>query len=498
MSINAMSINAMSINAMSINAMSINSGGMLSGRWDPDFRRALNDEETQEFMRYLVGCALPEGRSITFYNWPTDGSSVQTFEMHGALGYAPEWEDGSCNTNCQRWLTACMLAHTNHKGVKMRISLRREGSYGDPLSDKEVQAFTARDGAFYGNLFQEGSDPLMSGPALYAARGDFTKLENFDERFCDADDPDCPVSIPGPWTNTSCTYNTGQACTQYGNAPYLVAGTCATIDMCNENKLVNLYRKNYGQVLSVYRPFNDCDGSTTSVDLDYTHQVGGSGARIHRPECSACAWHVVNALGDSYCKNNRWDATCAREAIDYCALDASGAATVHSLCETGDPLTMGDSECIDMICRDDPYCCQADGTWDKSCVQKVTMTCGYDCNDSNVHDVGVWSACSGSKPCAPGGGGDCDGDGQCMAGSTCVNNVGANYGWASGVDVCESCREFGIAGNFGWDFCSPDCPCTHGEGDCDSNADCRDGTVCKQNVGARYGKSSSLDVCERP
>jgi len=48
-----------------------------------------------------------------------------------------------------------------------------------------------------------------------------------------------------------------------------------------------------------------------------------------------------------------------------------------------------------------------------------------------------------------------------------------------------------------WDYCSPDCPCAEGEGDCDTDADCQAGLYCAQNVGAKYGQSSSMDVCEK-
>ena len=48
----------------------------------------------------------------------------------------------------------------------------------------------------------------------------------------------------------------------------------------------------------------------------------------------------------------------------------------------------------------------------------------------------------------------------------------------------------------GWAYCSSSCPCNSGEGDCDSDADCKSGLVCKHDVGANYGWSSTLDVCE--
>jgi hypothetical protein len=48
---------------------------------------------------------------------------------------------------------------------------------------------------------------------------------------------------------------------------------------------------------------------------------------------------------------------------------------------------------------------------------------------------GDWAYCV-DKLCKNGEG-DCDGDSQCESGLICVNDVGANYGWAPTVDVCE-------------------------------------------------------------
>ena len=46
-----------------------------------------------------------------------------------------------------------------------------------------------------------------------------------------------------------------------------------------------------------------------------------------------------------------------------------------------------------------------------------------------------------------------------------------------------------------WDYCSSDCKCYAGEGDCDTDADCYSG-YCAQDVGSKYGQVSSMDVCE--
>jgi hypothetical protein len=48
-------------------------------------------------------------------------------------------------------------------------------------------------------------------------------------------------------------------------------------------------------------------------------------------------------------------------------------------------------------------------------------------------------------------------------------------------------------------FCTnPLCPCTEGEGDCDSDSQCVDGLVCNANTGATYGLPAHYDICEAP
>lgn len=102
---------------------------------------------------------------------------------------------------------------------------------------------------------------------------------------------------------------------------------------------------------------------------------------------------------------------------------------------------------------------------------------------------GSWSYCAWWRRCDAGQG-DCDSDRECKSGTTCRSNVGANYGWASSVDVCERPAAGGAS------YCSTSNTCEHGEGDCDSNAECAPGAICVMDVGARYGWSNATDVCE--
>ena len=46
-----------------------------------------------------------------------------------------------------------------------------------------------------------------------------------------------------------------------------------------------------------------------------------------------------------------------------------------------------------------------------------------------------------------------------------------------------------------WDFCSPTNPCSNGQGDCDSDADCQQGLTCTSNVGPTFGWAKGIDVC---
>ena len=103
--------------------------------------------------------------------------------------------------------------------------------------------------------------------------------------------------------------------------------------------------------------------------------------------------------------------------------------------------------------------------------------------------------CRDYGPCSEGQG-DCD-PGQCESGLTCVNNVGPKYGWSSETDVCEKSAGGGTGTPGGNSYCTTSSPCSAGQGDCDSNAECQSGLTCVDNVGAAYSYRSIVEVCER-
>lgn len=62
-----------------------------------------------------------------------------------------------------------------------------------------------------------------------------------------------------------------------------------------------------------------------------------------------------------------------------------------------------------------------------------------------------------------------------------------------GMVVHEDCHAKSVNG--AWQYCSKECLCSHGEGDCDSNLDCKLGLKCANNMGPDFDLNSWVDVC---
>ena len=88
--------------------------------------------------------------------------------------------------------------------------------------------------------------------------------------------------------------------------------------------------------------------------------------------------------------------------------------------------------------------------------------------------------------------GDCDSSKQCQEGHRCgSNNCLASFGF----DVHTDCCYLAKVGDE--DFCTADEPCEINEGNCDSNAECRNHLYCgSNNCHVSLGFLSSIDCCE--
>lgn len=137
LTVNALTVNALTVNALTVNALTVNS---------------LAQPDTRELFSYIVSCALPEGKTLTFKD--DDDNVLYSFE--GSLGLAPEWgkPHGKCNENCQQWVSACVLARTNYVGEHVTISVRGNDDALQTTA-QERATFSRREATYFGNIFSQ-------------------------------------------------------------------------------------------------------------------------------------------------------------------------------------------------------------------------------------------------------------------------------------------------------------------------------------------------------
>ncbi len=185
-------------------------------------------------------------------------------------------------------------------------------------------------------------------------------------------------------------------------------------------------------------------------------------------EVYCCPRDVPETLDHStkayVCENGEWDYKSRYDSDEYCRHDTSGV----DLCwcaDSGDNFYVDESGgvhcrssarsswCGSYVAHDRKVCTSAgklywyDSRGDindliETCSSNERCTlsgCVIDTTTPPPSGAGGWDYCSSTNKCSEGEG-DCDGlgtDQQCQAGLICVKDVGANYGWSSGIDVCE-------------------------------------------------------------
>jgi len=106
----------------------------------------MTTSEGRTTMSYMVRCALPSGHSVTMTD--QDGKS---YTYQGQIGIAPQWENGACDTACQEYTTACLLAHVNTTGQHIALWL---DSASPAIGWGRDANYPYQEGTFYGNIFQ--------------------------------------------------------------------------------------------------------------------------------------------------------------------------------------------------------------------------------------------------------------------------------------------------------------------------------------------------------
>ena len=205
---------------------------------------------------------------------------------------------------------------------------------------------------------------------------------------------------------------------------------------------------------------------------------------------AASLWNdVLKLIGQSFLDPTQPGCNLPNGHVDYCKICGP--------CGLGEGDCDGDTQCqAGLTCAQDVG---ADYGW-KSTYDVCEQPAGPPSGPCDIFQPGAdW--CRDCGPCAEGQG-DCDGDAECQSGLICAQDVGADYGWPKGRDVCEQpagppsgpCDIF----QPGADWCRDCGPCAEGQGDCDGDAECQSGLICAQDVGADYGWPKGRDVCEQP
>ncbi len=148
LSVNALSVNALSVNALSVNALSVNALSVNGLALDQSSTNLADTSDGRELLKYIARCALPQGIDLIAE------VGGQTYTFPGRLGLAPDWADHPLDAAGRRWMTACLLAHTNYFGITVPISLRGEHPALVASAD-EQGIYPVPEAAFFGDLFAD-------------------------------------------------------------------------------------------------------------------------------------------------------------------------------------------------------------------------------------------------------------------------------------------------------------------------------------------------------
>lgn len=225
-------------------------------------------------------------------------------------------------------------------------------------------------------------------------------------------------------------------------------------------------------------------------DPDYCLECGpclaGEGNCESDSECDA----GLDCVADSGADFDLGAAVNVCQASDGCDLDPGDP----DYCRLCGPCGYGDGDC------DSNRECQAGLT----CLDDVgaefglaasSDVCGFRQGEFCPFDLGHPDFCSACGPCEPGEGG-CKADGECVAFADCFENIGAELGFKASTDIClrvapEDCPfEPGSV-----DFCKVCGICDEGQGDCDTDRECRPGLSCVDGAGAQFGFGDDVDLC---
>jgi hypothetical protein len=108
----------------------------------------------QEVLSFLITCALRDDQILVAIL--PDGTELDFF---GEVGLAPQWVKRPLNEPEKGWVSACMFSRVNNHDVTVAISFRGPNPVLATTPD-ELAGWSLEEGAFYGQLFTPGDEPI--------------------------------------------------------------------------------------------------------------------------------------------------------------------------------------------------------------------------------------------------------------------------------------------------------------------------------------------------
>jgi hypothetical protein len=211
---NGLATNGLATNGLATNGLATN--GLTTSSFSSWFGAA--PATNTQLMKYLIGCAVPEGQVRTY----TDPNTGQSYTWAGKLGLASNWGSGRAATEQEEQvISACLAAHANPYGMKVGFSILGLNAEGVeiPFTAQELGDFNVREACFFGNLFRgqglyAGNDRTQLDSSKSTNRGcGLSGVSNGENPVCPAivrfgacDSSHCVPDATGTYY-TQCTYN---------------------------------------------------------------------------------------------------------------------------------------------------------------------------------------------------------------------------------------------------------------------------------------------------
>ncbi|KYF65747.1 hypothetical protein BE11_08020 [Sorangium cellulosum] len=183
--------------------------------------RLLASDAGRKLLRYVVGCALPRGTTVS--------TSMPAVSFKGAIGLAPTWRTGKLGAlSSQRWVTACLLQTLN--GIGAKVPIRMVGSHRG-LTDASAQDavdYSIPDATMFGNIFDPAKVEVFACADAAAAAACGLSWSAFaDLRICDGSSL-CGITLLGACQDEAgadCSINSlgNPVCRTPGNTVYAEA-----------------------------------------------------------------------------------------------------------------------------------------------------------------------------------------------------------------------------------------------------------------------------------